>query len=456
MHRISRTLLSSLSLLFVLSCGNEIQGTDSKSPLLISEPFSPLPLPQPDDAPPSDEVSPPPRVSEPSFIGGRCETHDDCLDDLNCAGEDEGFTEGHCTQECERYCPDLEGFPTTFCPDLGDAIGRCFSRCDPLESSETTSCRRGYRCVPMPRLGEPQRVEHVCAPSEWLEDSTLCNDSRGLVQSLSCFKEKASFGDAQLETIIVRLLQGSATEDDAENYLDRSFELSQIYLEDLLGRPPYPNRSEGHRDDSPMRGIVVHYTANQFEEPTIRYFTGDDPHASTHFMIGSKDNGLILQLFSHRDRTWHAGSLFNHSHFGIDFANAGYLEQEAGAWVDYLGRDYASVLPTFGANSLEIDDGIPGEAQKYAVHEHWQPYTTHQLLAFIVVSRALHLHYGLDPDEVVRHGDVSSSRVDPGPAFPHSALKELIFSATDVLASEHWLQEYRWSQTWLIDNPEAR
>ena len=81
-------------------------------------------------------------------------------------------------------------------------------------------------------------------------------------------------------------------------------------------------------------------------------FSSEDPHASTHFIIGALDNGLVLQLFSHRDRTWHAGSLFNHSHFGIDFANAGYLERDdQEQWVDYLGRDYTSVLPTFRRQS---------------------------------------------------------------------------------------------------------
>lgn len=389
---------------------------------------------------------------ETSFIGGACETDEQCKPGLECGKPEEGFQAGHCTQACDLYCPDLDGYPTTFCPDLGDAIGRCFSRCSPNQGS----CRTGYSCVPMPRLNEPTRVEHSCIPSEWLEDSTLCNDSRGLVQSLDCFIAKASFGDADLATLISALLSGDATADDAELYLDRSFELSQVYLEELLGRPPYPNRSSGHRQDAPMHGIVVHYTANQFEEPTIRYFSSEDPHASTHFIIGALDNGLIIQLFSHRDRTWHAGSLYNSTHFGIDFANAGYLQSEGSSWVDYLNRDYRSILPTFGANPIEIIDGIPGADPKYASFSHWQPYTTHQLLAFVTVTRALHLVYGLEPEEVVRHGDVSSSRVDPGPAFPHSILKDLIFDAVDVLDPEHWLQDYRWDNAWLINHPQAR
>ena len=226
-----------------------------------------------------------------------------------------------------------------------------------------------------------------------------------MVQSIECFHHKASFGDAELRELHTKILNADATTEDAERYLDLSYELSQAYLESMLGRPPYPNRSQGHRQDSPMRGIVVHYTANQYEEPTIRYFSSEDPHASTHFMIGALDNGLVLQLFSHRDRTWHAGSLFNHSHFGIDFANAGYLERDdEEQWVDYLGRDYTSVLPTFGGNPVAIGDGIPGEDLKYTRQSHWQPYTTHQLIAFVLVSRALHLMYGLDPDEIVRHG----------------------------------------------------
>ena len=469
-HHLSRSLL--ILLVFMAGAcagGIKVEETNGDSiepiptlpndrPLLLEVlPVAPSIDDEQEDEQEPAETAPVAPEPSPGFIGSPCRSSSDCLENLECADEDEGFDSGHCTQECELYCPDLEGYPTTFCPDLGDALTRCFSRCEPQPSGSPSNCRQGYRCVPMPRANAPQIVQHVCAPSAWLTDASLCNDGRGMVQSIECFHHKASFGDAELRELNTKILNADATTEDAERYLDLSYELSQAYLESMLGRPPYPNRSQGHRQDSPMRGIVVHYTANQYEEPTIRYFSSEDPHASTHFMIGALDNGLVLQLFSHRDRTWHAGSLFNHSHFGIDFANAGYLERDdEEQWVDYLGRDYTSVLPTFGGNPVAIGDGIPGEDLKYTRQSHWQPYTTHQLIAFVLVSRALHLMYGLDPDEIVRHGDVSSSRVDPGPALPHTALRELIFNQDDVLADDHWLQNYRWDAAWIVENPQAR
>ena len=76
-------------------------------------------------------------------------------------------------------------------------------------------------------------------------------------------------------------------------------------------------------------------------------------------MIGALDNGLVLQLFSHRDRIG-MPAVSSTTLIGIDFANAGYLERDdEEQWVDYLGRDYTSVLPTFGGNPVAIGDGIP-------------------------------------------------------------------------------------------------
>ena len=64
-----------------------------------------------------------------------------------------------------------------------------------------------------------------------------------MVQSIECFHHKASFGDAELRELNTKILNADATTEDAERYLDLSYELSQAYLESMLGRPPYPNRS---------------------------------------------------------------------------------------------------------------------------------------------------------------------------------------------------------------------
>ena len=155
-------------------------------PLLLE--VLPLP-PSIDDEQDSEETAPVAPEPSPGFIGSPCRSSSDCLENLECADEDEGFDSGHCTQECELYCPDLEGYPTTFCPDFGDALTRCFSRCEPQPSGSQSNCRQGYRCVPMPRANAPQIVQHVCAPSAWLTDASLCNDNVA-VQSMNASTRK--------------------------------------------------------------------------------------------------------------------------------------------------------------------------------------------------------------------------------------------------------------------------
>jgi N-acetyl-anhydromuramyl-L-alanine amidase AmpD len=271
----------------------------------------------------------------------------------------------------------------------------------------------------------------------------------------ACFFKLLSFGNARQETLAKRLLAGTATKAEALEYLDANYKSSQVFIKDELKvRTIQKNYSTGHRSSKPMKGMILHYTANQKEDGTIRYFLGSSAHASTHFVIGSVRNGLLVQLFSHKHRTWHAGS-YNQDRFGIDFANAGYLKKSGSSWVDYAKRKYTVDLPLHGNNPIKVTGGIPGAHSKYGRLSYWQPYTYYQLLSFLVVGRALHLVYALDVKLCQRHGDVSSSRVDPGPALPTTALLKLVFSKDDVL-SVQWLRDYKVQKDWIAKNPNAR
>jgi len=86
-----------------------------------------------------------------------------------------------CSLECDMYCPDLDGYPMTFCVDVaslppeagGFVEGACFSRCDygffPL-----TGCREGYGCVPMPRANDPGTEVGACVPGAESPPLTPC------------------------------------------------------------------------------------------------------------------------------------------------------------------------------------------------------------------------------------------------------------------------------------------
>jgi L,D-transpeptidase catalytic domain len=96
------------------------------------------------------------------WLGSRCTTHEDC-DSGVCGPYAEGeSTVGLCTEACDRYCPDTEGAPGTFCVDntLGvDGAGMCVAQCVLNED-----CPLGTACVSASRVGQPDRVSNVCLP----------------------------------------------------------------------------------------------------------------------------------------------------------------------------------------------------------------------------------------------------------------------------------------------------
>ena len=389
------------------------------------------------------------------WIGSPCEDNQDCdYVDAFCLTESDGYPDGQCTQNCDLYCPDMDGMPVTFCIEpTSHSEGHCFSRCDYEIYPYTEGCRPEYSCVPWQRIGTTT-AELTCVPSSWTEGEQ-CTNPLNFAGDDDCYLDAVAMGEPTQRQRAQALLTGLASPAEALDFLDDNYELSQDFIEAELGTTIHPNSSEGHLSDSPMQGAIVHYTAAQREDGTLRYFASSEPHASTHFVIGSYRNGLPVQIFSHQDRTWHAGSTFNKDRFGIDFANAGFLDPDEDHWQTYSGAHYEMMLPLYGSQPVEIIDGIPGSADKYGHKEFWQPYTYYQLLSYVMVMRALHLVYELDPEMIQRHGDVASSRVDPGPALPFTALNTLVFNEENVFEVP-WLDEYKMDPAWIETHPDAR
>ena len=411
---------------------------------------------------PGSEIEPDEAVEGEGSVGGAW-IGDPCTDDTSCTFDggycltnDQGYPQGVCSKDCSLYCPDQDAKPMTFCIEpVGEDEGSCFSRCDTDYYPENNGCRTGYVCLHWSRHNDASTVHPTCVPQSW-QPQQPCLDPTNLAGDDSCYFTLISYGYAHVAELARTILEGNAGEQEARAFLDANYTHSQSFIEEVLGSTIYPNFTSGHSSSQPMRGMIVHYTASQREEGTIRYFVGSSPHASSHFVVGSYRNGLIVQLFSHENRTWHAGSTYNVDRFGFDFANAGYLEQNStGVWEDYAERDYELTLPLFGNDPVEVTDGIPGEASKYANKDYWQPYTYYQLLSFVLVGRALHLVYGLDEEAIERHGDVSSSRVDPGPAMPLTFSKALIFNSENVLTLD-WLLDFKVNPDWIVENPQAR
>jgi hypothetical protein len=286
------------------------------------------------------------------FIGAACTADSDCsFAGGKCLLEDDGYARGHCTQSCASVCPDRDNVPVTFCTTVQrpSAAPTCFAQCDYQQYPNTNGCRPDYSCVSASRAGDAEVFRAVCVPTSWgLSES--CDDPTNFAQSNACYLQQASFGDAEAEGLLESLLQGVATAQQAERFLDLNYSGSQTFIRDEITTTFNNNYTPGHSSSRPMRGMIVHYTASQREDGTIRYFLSADPHGSSHFIVGSYRNGLIVQLFSHRHRTWHAGGNYNPDYFGFDFANAGYLRRSNGAWRDYAGENTCCDCRCLGAS----------------------------------------------------------------------------------------------------------
>ena len=136
-------------------------------------------------------LAPDPMVNA-GWIGGPCSLDNDCdYPGGLCLPENGGYPRGMCTQECDRFCPDQDGMPVTFCIDnvlMGP--GACVQRCDYVVFDET-GCRPGYRCVTRPRSGEPEITFGVCLPTQQVGEPEPIIPPDG---SSNCIQELAALG----------------------------------------------------------------------------------------------------------------------------------------------------------------------------------------------------------------------------------------------------------------------
>jgi hypothetical protein len=105
------------------------------------------------------------------FVGSPCDRDRDCdYPGGTCLRDDEGFPRGTCSAACEQFCDDAEGFPTTFCAEIGAlpsdvadlGAGACLSRCN-FGVHPGTGCRPDYGCVEVARANDDDST-WVCLP----------------------------------------------------------------------------------------------------------------------------------------------------------------------------------------------------------------------------------------------------------------------------------------------------
>ena len=138
-----------------------------------------------------DPLPPDPRVNA-GWIGGPCSEDVECAYDGGiCLPDAGGYPRGMCTQSCDRFCPDMEGMPVTFC--IGGVLmgpGACVQRCDYL-AFPSVGCRPGYSCVLRGRYAEPGTTQQVCLPSDQVEDPGPTDPPPG---SSDCLQRLSALG----------------------------------------------------------------------------------------------------------------------------------------------------------------------------------------------------------------------------------------------------------------------
>ena len=152
--------------------------------------------------------------------------------------------------------------------------------------------------------------------------------------------------------------------------------------------------------------IVLHYTAGSDYMASANYLARPDVKASAHVVIGRK--GEVVQLVPFNIEAWHAGksrfagrSDLNHYSIGIELDNLGQLQKRGGEFVAECGM----VVPF---EEVYTDDS--GQEETY-----WHKYTSRQVKVLEEVCGLLTDCYPID--EIVGHSDVTSRKVDPGPAL---------------------------------------
>ena len=87
------------------------------------------------------------------WIGDRCGADSDCMTGNTCIKASTA-TVGFCSQRCTKYCPDLQGAPTTFCVE-----GLCRARCDGDDA-----CAKDFQCKVQRRYNMPSVTAKACMP----------------------------------------------------------------------------------------------------------------------------------------------------------------------------------------------------------------------------------------------------------------------------------------------------
>ena len=156
--------------------------------------------------------------------------------------------------------------------------------------------------------------------------------------------------------------------------------------------------------------IVLHYTGGSSAKSSANHLCSPTTKASAHCVI-DRTNGQIIQLAPFNVMAWHAGKSrwkdtlgVNKIAIGIELDNPGPLTKTGSVYTSWFGQDYPED---------QVVQGVDPQTKRLG---YWHKYSATQIQVTIELCKLLCAEYGIK--DIVGHSDVSSTKSDPGPAFP--------------------------------------
>ncbi|WP_298291538.1 N-acetylmuramoyl-L-alanine amidase [uncultured Litoreibacter sp.] len=185
-----------------------------------------------------------------------------------------------------------------------------------------------------------------------------------------------------------------------------------------------PNKSGTLKGNAP-KYVIIHYTAGGSAKGAVNVFNNPAHKASAHIVLGH--DGAITQMARFNEKCWHAGksrwhgiSGLNSHSVGIEIANWGWLKGGAGNWRSWTGTR---------VNDSRV---IEARHRNDGVRRGWEIYDEAQIDACVEMVRAIAEAYGLGPQHILGHDDISPGRKqDPGPAWDMDRFRSLVFGRDD-------------------------
>lgn len=196
-----------------------------------------------------------------------------------------------------------------------------------------------------------------------------------------------------------------------------------------------PNVSSAGLKGGKPKFVIVHYTASGSTKSAVGTFKNPASKASAHLVVGH--DGEIIQMGKFNQKLWHAGKSkwkglvgLNAYSVGIEIVNWGRLSGQPGNWKSWTGKS------------------IPDHRVLAARHKNentkrgWEIYNEGQVDACVHIVRALAKEYGLGPEAVLGHEDISPGRkTDPGPAWDMKRFRAACFGREEDSGEQRELYE---------------